>query len=311
MDQVIQKASAASFRSALRVAPELARETGARDGFGIYAWNTPQLDGFALPENDELVLALHLGGSDRVRAVTDRGLSRGCSVPGLMTVLPPGRAAAFRTDGGVRFATFHVPRTALARTFAASPAGSAPLTEGRFAFRDDFVSAGIEAILRVARSGSDWAPDYVARIGDAILLHLACHHGTAQAPSASTDARLGGLPLAEFLAFIDARLGTALPLDELAQRTRLSRSAFTRAFRAATGVSPHRYLTERRLAAAQRLLRTTGLPIAFIAQETGFSSQSHFTTIFRAAMNCTPAEYRRAGETAAPQHPPGANRPLE
>jgi AraC family transcriptional regulator len=265
------------------------------DGFGIYAWNTPQLDGFALPENDELVLALHLGGSDRVRAVTDRGLSRQRSVPGLITVLPAGRAAAFRTDGSVRFATFHAPCSALARTFPTSAAGPAPFSQGRFAFRDDFVSAGIESILRVARSSSAWAPDYVARIGDAILMHLACQHGSGQIPPATTpDAQLGSLPLAEFLAFIDSRLGTALPLDELARRTRLSRSAFTRAFRTATGISPHRYLTERRLAEAQRLLRTTGLPIAFIAQETGFSSQAHLTTIFRVEMNCTPAEYRRA-----------------
>jgi AraC family transcriptional regulator len=296
VDDGIHKASAASFRSALRVPPELAGETGSADGFGIYTWNAPQLDGFALPENDELVLALHLGGSDRVRAVTDRGLSRRCSVPGLVTVLPPGRAAAFRTEGGVRFATFHVPRSALARTFTTGAADQAAFSQGRFAFRDDFVSAGIEAILRVARSGSAWAPDYVARIGDAILMHLAFHQGHGQPPpAAAPDTRLGSLPLAEFLAFIDARLGTALPLDELARRARLSRSAFTRAFRAATGVSPHRYLTERRLAVAQRLLRTTGLPIAFIAQETGFSSQSHFTTIFRAAMDCTPAEYRRSG----------------
>jgi AraC family transcriptional regulator len=295
MDKGIGKASAASFRSALRVTPELAGESGAADGFGIYAWNTPQLDGFALPENDELVLALHLGGSDRVRAVTDRGLSRQCSVPGLMTVLPAGRAAAFRTDGGVRFATLHVPRCALARAFTTGTAGGASFSQERFAFRDDFVSAGIEAILRVVRSGSAWAPDYVARIGDAILMHLACHQGDGQPPpAAAADARLGSLPLAEFLAFIDARLGTVLTLDELAQRARLSRSAFTRAFRAATGISPHRYLTERRLAAAQRLLRLTELPIAFIAQETGFSSQSHFTTMFRAALSCTPAEYRRA-----------------
>jgi len=296
MDDGIRKASAASFRSVLRVAPELVRETSSGDGFGIYAWNTPRLDGFALPENDELVLALHLGGSDRVRAVTDRGLSRQCSVPGLITVLPAGRAAAFRTDGSVRFATFHVPGSALARSVSTGAAGPAAFSHGRFAFRDDFVSAGIEAILRVARSNSAWAPDYVARIGDAILMHLACHHGTGQAPPATTpDAQLGSLPLAEFLAFIDARLGTALSLDELARRTRLSRSAFTRAFRTATGISPHRYLTERRLAEAQRLLRTTTLPIAFIAQETGFSSQSHFTTIFHAALNCTPAEYRRGG----------------
>jgi AraC family transcriptional regulator len=295
MDDGIRKASAANFRSVLRVAPELMRESGSADGFGIYAWNTPQLDGFALPENDELVLALHLGGSDRVRAITDRGLSRRCSVPGLITVLPAGQAAAFRTDGGVRFATFHVPRSALARNFTTGTAGPAPLSQGRFAFRDDFVSAGIEAILRAARSGAAWAPDYVSRIGDAILMHLACHQETGQAPPAATpDAQLGSLPFAELLAFIDDRLGTALPLDELAQRARLSRSAFTRAFRTATGISPHRYLNERRLVVAQRLLRTTGLPIAYIAQETGFSSQSHFTTIFRAAMNCTPAEYRRA-----------------
>ena len=48
-----------------------------------------------------------------------------------------------------------------------------------------------------------------------------------------------------------------------------------------------------RLEQARTLLAVTQLPIAQIADECGFSSQSHFTASFRAAHATTPAEYRK------------------
>src|SRR5690606_24723436 len=75
-----------AFRAAFRVAPQVAREIVAGARLGIYGWQTPDFEGFELPESDELVLALHLGGSRRVRAVTDHDLSRSQSTPGMVTI---------------------------------------------------------------------------------------------------------------------------------------------------------------------------------------------------------------------------------
>ena len=45
---------------------------------------------------------------------------------------------------------------------------------------------------------------------------------------------------------------------------------------------------------ARKLLTMSSMPIARIAQESGFSSQSHLTACFRAAHAVTPAKYRTA-----------------
>jgi AraC family transcriptional regulator len=67
---------------------------------------------------------------------------------------------------------------------------------------------------------------------------------------------------------------------------------FARAFKAATGQPPHRYLTQRRMERAKILLSVTRLPVAEVANRVGFSNQSHFSAQFRRATGTTPKGYR-------------------
>jgi AraC family transcriptional regulator len=83
-----------------------------------------------------------------------------------------------------------------------------------------------------------------------------------------------------------------LSAARLAQRAEVSVAHFSRIFREATGVSPHQYVLAARLDLARKLLAQSNLPISRIAEESGFSSQSHLTAAFRAAHSTTPAEYR-------------------
>jgi AraC family transcriptional regulator len=284
--------AADAFQSAFGVVPEVAGEVRVGNGLGIYGWNTPVMEGFRLPETDELIVALHLGGSRQVRAVTEQGLSRSRSTPGMVTVLPPGRAAAFRTAGSVRVATLHIARPGVgggALTRLADAA--APL----FAVRDAYVSASMEALLRTARPGQAVHPDYVAKVADALLCHLSQWAVLPPAGTAppSSDAMLGALPLREVLDYVDRHLAGKLTLERLAARAGLSRATFTAAFKAALGVSAHRYVTRRRIEMAERLLRSSDFDLAYIAQEAGFCSQSHFTGVFRAVTGATPGQFRQ------------------
>jgi AraC family transcriptional regulator len=67
-----------------------------------------------------------------------------------------------------------------------------------------------------------------------------------------------------------------------------------RLFQRHHGTSPHQYLLERRIAKAARFLTETELPIAEVALETGFSSQSHFATAFKKKIGLSPKAYREA-----------------
>lgn len=80
---------------------------------------------------------------------------------------------------------------------------------------------------------------------------------------------------------------TSAALERIAD---MDRFALARAFRAAFGTSPHRYLVARRIARAQRLM-ASGTPLAEAAIAAGFADQSHFTRHFKAHMGLTPGRF--------------------
>jgi len=82
-------------------------------------------------------------------------------------------------------------------------------------------------------------------------------------------------------------------LEELAEAVGYSPYHFQRAFKAATGLSPHRYQRELRLQRAMHLLATTELPVTAIAQDCGFDSPAYFATLFRREIGASPRAYRR------------------
>ena len=78
----------------------------------------------------------------------------------------------------------------------------------------------------------------------------------------------------------------------------LSRYHFLRAFRRETGVTPHAYLTGRRIAAAKALL-AGDQPLSEVALACGFYDQSHFSRSFKGCTGLTPGQYRRGSRAAA------------
>ncbi|HTG14027.1 MAG TPA: AraC family transcriptional regulator, partial [Blastocatellia bacterium] len=105
----------------------------------------------------------------------------------------------------------------------------------------------------------------------------------------------GGIPrykLRRVIDYIRDNLGVDLKIAEIAQQVSMSPSHFTRQFKLATGLAPHQYIMQKRIEAAEKLLSETEIPIAQIALEIGFQSQSRFTTLFRQLTGTTPRAYR-------------------
>jgi AraC family transcriptional regulator len=98
--------------------------------------------------------------------------------------------------------------------------------------------------------------------------------------------------LKRVLDFVEARLAENVSLGDLAAEACLSPFHFLRLFRAATGLSPHRYVTSRRVQAAQAMLARDHASLVQVALDTGFSSQASFTRVFRQWTGMTPGQYR-------------------
>jgi transcriptional regulator GlxA family with amidase domain len=92
--------------------------------------------------------------------------------------------------------------------------------------------------------------------------------------------------------FMDRHLQEPLTVPELATRAGFSTAHFIRAFRAAFGVTPHRYLRDRRLERARELLATSALPITDVCDRVGFQSLGTFSYLFRKSTGESPSEYR-------------------
>lgn len=80
-------------------------------------------------------------------------------------------------------------------------------------------------------------------------------------------------------------------LAQLAQSAGMSRFQLIRAFRAATGMTPHAYQLNAQINNARSRLQT-GATLAQVAYELGFADQSHFQRVFKAHTGMTPGRYR-------------------
>lgn len=90
-------------------------------------------------------------------------------------------------------------------------------------------------------------------------------------------------------------------LEELAQASALSRTAFAVRFRETVGVPPLTYLLTWRMSLAARALRRDGTPVAVLAREVGYGSESAFSNAFKRAMGISPRNYRHSLKALATQ----------
>ncbi|TGQ82385.1 AraC family transcriptional regulator [Mesorhizobium sp. M8A.F.Ca.ET.207.01.1.1] len=92
--------------------------------------------------------------------------------------------------------------------------------------------------------------------------------------------------------FLDENFSRKLAISEMAAVCGLSSYHFVRAFSRTFGMPPHQYILDLRLDFAERLLAESSLAIADIAHLSGFSSQSHFTTMMKKYRHVTPLRSR-------------------
>jgi len=109
---------------------------------------------------------------------------------------------------------------------------------------------------------------------------------------AGGPARLEHVRMRRVLDYIDQHLEDDISISELAQVAHLSEFHFARVFATTMGMPPQRYVSQRRLAAAKKMIGVGKLPLSEIAFRSGFSSQASFTRAFRRATNMTPGEFR-------------------
>ena len=240
-----------------------------------------------------------LRGRLRVRRRGDGRLQQCDAVPGTIWLCPNGvREDMIHLYGEVEESLHLFLPTALLSATAlqeldVDPAGIGLRYDGGF---HDFL---IEQIARtICRELIDPAPAgqmLVESLATALGVHIMRRYSNlelAVEPLPPARGALDARRLQRVTDFIDTHLREDLTIAMLANEACLSPFHFARAFKAATGTAPHRYLTNRRIEYAKRLIEKGRLPLAEVAELCGFSSQAHLTRWFKRIVGTTPHEYR-------------------
>lgn len=128
------------------------------------------------------------------------------------------------------------------------------------------------------------------RDGHGRIIGLACISKDLTEPSR------GGFidrAFADTIDYLLENIDQPLRMDALARRAGLSQAQFDRRVKKIFQLPAGQYVIKARIDQATRLLRDTTLPIADIAQQSGFSDQSAFSRQFRQVTGFTPRQYRQ------------------
>jgi AraC-like DNA-binding protein len=212
---------------------------------------------------------------------------------GQFSLSPPGLAMPVEVVGQHHIRALAIEAHRLETHFCAVGApGAAPVEKlvHRLAIEDATIAALLDRFWAEAQE-----PDAVARLLAegmtqmlaASLLRLAGYRASEPDPRALAPRRLR-----RALDLIEQRLADDIGLSEIADAAGLSPHHFARAFRAATGLPPYRYLTHRRIERAKHLMAETDACLAQIAFDCGFGSQGQFTTTFSRLCGTSPGRWR-------------------
>jgi len=154
------------------------------------------------------------------------------------------------------------------------------------------VGRSILSELTVETSASRLYVETASMMLAARLIQKYCDSGTCT-PSKFSAHALDQIRLRRVLDYIADNISEDITLENLAAVAEYSAFHFARKFARAMGISPGRYVSQRRLENAMMELTTSKMSLAEIALNAQFSSQASFTRAFHRATGTTPGEYRR------------------
>jgi AraC family transcriptional regulator len=162
--------------------------------------------------------------------------------------------------------------------------------------RDELIEQLCVSVLREAMRPSAGGGVFIEAMGLALMARLVNAYAESSpmtrlfAPSrmpAMATERLDRV-----MEFMRANIENDISLEAIAGVACLSPFHFSRVFRKMTGMAPHRYLANLRMAHARKLLANSRLPLVDIAAAIRFSNQANFSRAFRRAVGTTPMDYR-------------------
>ena len=263
-------------------------------------WNGIALESYknvpagTLSEHEHPAHFLTLLTSGRVRYQwTIEGRTKSAEhAPGSVYILPAGTRDRLSWSGATDRIVLAVTPDFLARALDETAHLADVELATRLDLRDRHINALMLALHADLEDGSLAGPLYGESVGTALAYYLLRRYAVR---TTRTGKYRGGMPAARLnrvLDFMRQNYARDTRLWELAQLAGMSPHYFCELFKQSTGLSPHQYFLQQRIARAKECLRNPEVTVSQVAASTGFADQSHFTKVFRRIVGITPAQFR-------------------
>jgi AraC family transcriptional regulator len=168
------------------------------------------------------------------------------------------------------------------------------LESTQVAFTHNMLTRGLEELCREAA-----APDNVFELfaegwADQALAHIfrAIRGGELERKPLRNPLSSSSRNMRRIEEYVRDNLAERLSLAAMSSVVGLSKRHFLRAFKEATGTTPHRFVLRVRIEEAKRRLIETNEAVTEVAFGSGFGSSQRFATSFRSATGVTPSTFR-------------------
>ncbi|MCX4173724.1 MULTISPECIES: helix-turn-helix domain-containing protein [Paraburkholderia] len=221
------------------------------------------------------------------------GWSRGVWTPGSIFAMPPNIQSDWRAECARRALLLIVPTGTLKRVFG--PSTPVDLQEAFIPLSQDIWSDPFlqSLMIKLWEASQHYRhTDYLLADGllITILSVLLQRAGVSDRPD---KIALSPRKLKRVSEFVEEKMQEKIDVLDMATVAGLSSRHFGRAFTQEVGVTPHRWLMQKRVNRAKDLLLRSELDCLSIAERCGFASQSHLTVAMKKQIGITPSEWRQ------------------
>ncbi|MCK9511053.1 MAG: helix-turn-helix transcriptional regulator [Pigmentiphaga sp.] len=247
------------------------------------------------PVNELIISIVLRSRHDAVLRDLGDGAQSFIDTPGLVLLTPPGHGSYWRFDSSPVVLHLGVPMPQLAALMGIDlEYAESEIRRAACRLHDDPLIGQIAERLWAASQGASANAFGFIERGLGTMLALLLEAGAA--PEAALGSRGTALAPWRLRKVMDAIANqtAGVSVTELARSVGLSPDHFRRAFKAATGRSPHQAITERRIERAKAMLASTELSMTDLAIELGFSSSAHFSSRFRQVTGFSPSDWQIA-----------------
>jgi AraC family transcriptional regulator len=282
--------------------PEIPTPIASSETLG---WQSLLVEEFQQPPGDACVPAVWEGHSialclaprpHRIHQIIGDRRYTGLYSKGDISIAPAQIPGSYRAEGDDRY--LHVQMPAQFLQSVAEQAMEIDLSRLEIVTEFRVRDPQLEQILTLLRAelhkGGGWIGQlYVESLANLLAVSLLRDYSTTKPREVVYEGGLGDRKILQISEYIHAHLDGEIKLADLANVAGISQFHFSRQFKRSMGVSPHQYVMQQRVERAKQLLKISKLPIADIALECGFNSQSHLGKYFREVTGVTPNDYRR------------------